>query len=331
MSSTRPSPAHWNANIPLGAGREFDVIRELLDEWGDLAVAIGDDAAILAGTSESMVVSTDACVEGVHFERDWISARDVGVRAATAALSDVAAMGARAHAVLVSFIVPGNWTSDLVQVARGIGDVVRKSGARIVGGNMSAGAQLSITMTVIGRSVSPVQRVGALVGDLLLVTGTLGGPSSAIAAFRAGTAPNPWALDRFRTPSPRIGEGVWLAASGAHAMIDISDGLLADAGHLARASAVDLVLDAAKIPCGPNVSPEQALRSGEEYELLVVMPPDAAHAACSEFVSRFGTAITIIGEVTTASNGGSAVISGFEGEKSGLRVEIQAGYDHFSA
>jgi thiamine-monophosphate kinase len=326
------SDAHDAPNISMGSGREFDSIRALLDVWGDLAAGIGDDAAILDSTStEPLVVSTDACIEGVHFERSWIDARDVGVRAAAAALSDIAAMGARAESVLLAFIVPANWQGALAQVARGIGDVVRASGARIVGGNMSAGAHFSVTTTVIGRASAPVHRTGARPGDVLVVTGVLGGPAQAVQALRAGNTPGAWAFERFRAPRPRLAEAAWLAEAGAHAMIDISDGLLADAGHLVRASVVDALLDASLIPCGPDINREQALGSGEEYELLVALPSSSADDVCSRYERRFGTTITVIGDITHALRQGAVTVRNATAEKTANRVEIPAGHDHFSA
>ena len=151
------------AHQDMGPGREFDMIRRLMKRWDDLAVDIGDDAALLPMlTDRTRVVSVDACVEGAHFLRSWISPREVGSRAAAAAISDLAAMGASADEILLAFAVPDDWRSSLEDVADGIAQVIRQCGARIVGGNITRAEQFSITTTVIGSAVRAVPRRGAV-------------------------------------------------------------------------------------------------------------------------------------------------------------------------
>ncbi|MEN9508773.1 MAG: thiamine-monophosphate kinase [Gemmatimonadota bacterium] len=306
----------------LGAGAEFDAIRALMARWGDLVVDIGDDAAVLPTmTAGVRVVSTDACIEDVHFRRAWITPREIGVRAAAAALSDLAAMGAEAECLLVAFVVPPSWRELLGEVADGIGDVVRRAGARIVGGNLSTGRTFGITCTVIGRAVRPVSRAGAQVGDLVLVTGTLGGPGAALAAFDEGQMPDSWSRERFARPVPRLREGVALAEAGVSAMLDVSDGLAADAQHLGAASGVGLRLDPARIPCGPGITSEQALVSGEEYELLATIPPHAWPSLAALWAVRCDTPLTVIGEVVDTAGGESSA---------GSSSASRHGFDHFS-
>jgi len=296
------SGAGFRAHQAMGQGLEFDTIRMLLARWGDLAVDIGDDAAVLPAIGDGhRVVSTDACVEDVHFRRAWLTPYQVGHRAAAAALSDLAAMGARAECVLVAFIVPESWQHDLPEVADGIGAQVRAAGARIVGGNLSRGRTFAITLTVIGVADRVVSRTGAAVGDLVLVTGVLGGPGAALAAWERGEVPHPWAHSRFAAPSPRLAAGRALAAAGASAMLDISDGLAADARHLGAASGVRLAIDPARLPVGPGVLPASALQSGEEYELLVTMPRGAFEAVAGPWEAREGLPLTVIGTVEPAS------------------------------
>ena len=263
-------------NQAMGPGQEFDVIRRLMQTWGDLATDIGDDAAVLPSRADGLrVVSTDACVEHVHFRSAWIAPDEVGHRAAAAALSDLAAMGAVAEFVLVAFVVPDHWQSQLEAVAQGIGRVVRAAGARIVGGNLSRGDTFGITLTVIGCATRPVSRRGAQPGDLVVATGLLGGPGQALTAWLNGQRPREWARTRFAQPWPRLAQGQRLAAHGATAMLDLSDGLVADLGHLAAASGVRVRLDAERVPCGPDCRMEEALSSGEEYELVATLPPSA--------------------------------------------------------
>lgn len=313
MFNTHGVAPGFRAHQAMGQGAEFDTIRMLMARWGDLAVDIGDDAAVLPPLSGGVrVVSTDACVEDVHFRRAWITPHEVGSRAAAAALSDLAAMGARAESVLVAFVVPPAWEPDLGDVADGIGAQVRAAGARIVGGNLSRGGTFAITLTVIGVAAHPVARAGARVGDLVLVTGVLGGPGRAIAAWERGVAPEDWARGRFVRPVPRLREGQALAAAGATAMLDISDGLAADARHLGAAGSVRLAIDSARLPLGPGVAPAEGLRSGEEYELLVTMPPDRFAALAGRWDALSPVPLTVIGEVTTADTAVEPVSGGHD-------------------
>ena len=299
-------------------GAEFDTIRALMARWGDLAVDIGDDAAVLAPpTHGTRVVSVDACVEDVHFRRAWISAREVGVRAAVAALSDLAAMGARAEYVLIAFVIPDGWREELCDVADGMGAVIRDAGARIVGGNLSRGTVFSIMTTVIGCAMRVVPRSGARVGDLVVVTGLLGGPGSAIGAWDAGERPTAWSRGRFAAPVPRWAEGEALALAGATAMIDVSDGLAGDAQHVAAASGVRFDIDAARVPLGPGISAEQAMQSGEEYELLATIPPEAYAELAARWHTITAVPLTVVGVVratrdSEAASAGASVALGFD-------------------
>lgn len=315
----------------MNAGVEFDAIRSLLDVWGDLAVDIGDDAAIIAPVAgHSLIVSTDACVEDVHFRRDWLSPDAVGVRATAAALSDLAAMGAAASSVLVAMVVPERWQQQLPDVARGIAHVVRAANARLVGGNMSRGDRFAITTTVIGHAANPIRRRGAQPGDAIVVTGRLGGAALAVAQLSRGHAPTPWVNARYAAPAPRLAEGQWLAERGAHAMIDLSDGLVADAGHVARASGVDILIDAHSVPRGDGVDMETGLASGEEYELLASIDAAGAESTCRAFQETFGLELTVIGAVTVAAGAGDVRLDAADTANPASRVEIRGGHDHFS-
>ncbi|MES2179883.1 MAG: thiamine-phosphate kinase [Gemmatimonadota bacterium] len=289
-------------NIPMGAGAEFDAIRRLLAVWGSQATGIGDDAAVVdIPPGERLVASTDACVENVHFRRGWLSAQEIGGRAAAAALSDLAAMGATPRGVLVAMALPIAWRPEIEALARGIGDVAASVGCPIIGGNITTATELSLTLSVLGSAARPVSRAGAQPGDIIFVTGRLGGPGAALDELRRGGTPAPGHRARFAAPLPRIHEGLWLAARGAHAAIDISDGLAADAAHLARASGVSLSIRAEALPCVNGVTMTDALRSGEEYELLVTMP--AGFGSTTEFEQLFGIPLTAIGTVTAAADG----------------------------
>ena len=299
------------AHLPLGDGREFDAIRAMLEEWGPRATGVGDDAATVEMPSGAeLVVSTDASVEGVHFRREWMSASEIGARAATAALSDLAAMAASPLGVLLSLVVPERWQTDLLALARGVGMTAANAGCPIVGGNLTRGSELSLTITVLGHASNPLRRAGARSGDRVYVTGWLGGPGAALRALLASETPAAAHLARFIAPVPRLREAQWLAAAGARAAIDISDGLLADAAHLARASGVTLALDLESLSRVDGVTAAQAATSGEEYELLIAMSADVS-VDVGQFVRTFGIPLTDIGSVQPAV--AEAVLSAGDG------------------
>jgi thiamine-monophosphate kinase len=316
-------------HVAMGQGGEFDAIRAMLTRWGPLAEGIGDDAAVVAPPTDApLVVSTDASVEGVHFRSGWLTPEEIGARAAAAALSDVAAMGGEVRWVLVALEVPTAWQESLPAIADGIGRLVADADARIVGGNITRGERLSLTLTVIGAAAQPVLRSGARVGDALWLTGRLGGPRRALAALEAGATPDPVDRVRFAQPVPRLREGAWLAAIGARAMLDVSDGLAADAGHLAAASGVRCELWADAIPRLGDATVDEALASGEEYELLVATDADLD---ADGFARRFGVPLTRVGQVLPAGDTPDAPLVVLrETGGDAVRVALPPGHDHFS-
>lgn len=310
-------------------GGEFELIRQLLEQWGPLAVGIGDDASVLRPPrGEQMVISTDASVEGVHFRREWFTLEEIGYRAVTGALSDLAAMAAAPLGVLVSIQVRGDRRSDLTKLAEGIAVALRTANTVVIGGNLTRGDALAITTTVVGSAYSPLTRGGARPGDLLYVTGKLGGPNAALRAWRNGATPPQELRDRMATVQARIAEARWLAARGAIAAIDISDGLSSDAGHLAAASDVGLEIRIESVPVFPAATEEDALAGGEEYELLV-----AARAPLQEdeFSGRFKLPLTLIGRaVERGVTGVTGVTAAVQFTRAGKRVAAPKGYDHFT-
>ena len=308
----------------LGPGREFDVVREMLARWGPRARGIGDDAAMLTvPVGEQLVVSTDSSIEGEHFRREWLTPREIGYRATAAALSDLAAMAAGPLGVLVALSLPASWRGDVGALAEGIGEATEASGALILGGDVTKGSQLAITVTVLGSAVAPLVRGGARAGDRICVTGRFGGPGRALASLEQGRVPAAGDRRRFAHPEPRIREARWLAARGATAGIDVSDGLVADASHLAAASGVQLALELDRLPVVEAADALAAAASGEEYELLVTLPPSAA---VHDFERVFRIPLTEIGVVRSSPPGGAAVVTTWRGE----RVAPPRGYDHFS-
>jgi len=305
----------------LGPGREFDLVRVMMSRWGDRARGIGDDATVLAvPKGEQLVVSTDASLEDVHFRREWLSPEEIGWRATAAGLSDLAAMAAKPLGLLIALTLSDQWLDVLGELAEGIGQSAAAAGAPIVGGDLTRGDRLAITVTVVGSAATPLRRVGAQPGDAVWITGQLGGPALAIAAWSEGRQPTPEARARFAHPTPRIREAQWLAGAGATAGIDISDGLGGDAGHLAAASRVRIAIDADALPRVSGADVSTAQRSGEEYELLVTARAQLDTAA---FQREFALPLTRVGTVEQGDAGVDLIIGG-------ERVASPAGYDHFS-
>jgi thiamine-monophosphate kinase len=313
-----------NDHLWLGGGAEFDRIRAIYARLGSAGYGLGDDCALLRADKATLALSIDISVEGVHFRREWLTGPEIGYRAAVAALSDLAAEGARAAGLLASVCVPKDGPVDLaVDLMEGVGRAAGEAGARVFGGDLSSAPLVVVDVCAIGTAPRPVRRVGAETGDGLWVTGRLGGVAMGLKEYRSGRRPEEAVAERFARPQPRLVAGQWLASQGAHAMIDISDGLVSDAGHLAAASGVALEIAMERIPCWPGAVPPVAAASGEEYELLVALPPGFSETHALAFADLVGLPLTRIG---TCSRGG-----GVRFTDRGVPVTPPAGYDHFAA
>jgi thiamine-monophosphate kinase len=239
-----------SSGLQLADVGELGLLAEL--ERRGLAVRIDNDAAELP---DGRVVTQDALVEGVHFRLDWISWRDLGFRAAAVNLSDLAASGAEPEGLVVSLAARSDTAvDDVVELYEGLAE----AGVPVIGGDTSAADRLLLSVTALGRSQRVPGRGGAVPSDALVVTGPLG---AAGAAFRE---------QRYVRPPLRLEEGRRLAAT-AHAMIDISDGLARDAGHIAARSACRLVIDLERVPLAAGATIDD-LGFGEDYELLAAVP-----------------------------------------------------------
>jgi thiamine-monophosphate kinase len=228
---------------------ELGLLAEL--ERGGLIAGVEHDAAQLAG---GVVVTQDALVEGVHFLLDRMPWRDLGWRAAAVNLSDLAASGADPEALIVTLAAPGETElEDVLELYRGLAE----TGVPVVGGDTTSAAQVVLSVTAVGRAERVPGRAGARPGDLLVVTGPLGGAG---AAFRRG---------EYVRPPLRLAEGKRLART-AHAMLDVSDGLAVDAGHLARRSGVRCVVELDRVPLAARATVED-LGFGEDFELLAAV------------------------------------------------------------
>jgi thiamine-monophosphate kinase len=316
----------------LGPGPEFDRVRRIAAALGARAAGLGDDCAALVPADRVLVASTDVSVEGVHFRRNWLSLEEIGWRATAAALSDLAADGAAPAGVLVALTVPeGAEDADVVALMTGSGAAAAEVGAMVVGGDLSSGPAWSAAITVLGWTTEPVTRVGARPGDAIWVTGTLGAPRAALEAWRRGRQPDPAARQAFAHPVPQFTAGRWLARHGARAMIDVSDGLGADAAHLAAASGVAIALELDRVPVAPPALDEArrlgiaaerfAAESGEEYQLLVALPESFGPDDVIAFGSAVGHRLTRVGRVDPGA--------GVRAALAGAAVAL-TGYDHFA-
>jgi thiamine-monophosphate kinase len=309
-----------------------------------VACGVGDDAAVLEGREGMLLVATcDTQIEGVHFLSGAIEPRQLGVRAAAISLSDVAAMGALPRWVLASFALPADTEVSLVDaVSAGLVAEIERVGAKLVGGNTarSPGA-LAIDVFVLGEVERDrvLLRSGVEPGDLLCVTGDLGGSRAGLALLEHGDAAcaaeaRAAVVGRHLRPRARIAEGRVLAASGAvKACIDVSDGLAADAGHLADRSGVSIGLKTAKLPIAAattvaagaiELDPiELALSGGEDFELLFAVEPAARQQVFDALESECGTAATVVGQAAA----GSPEVLVDRGN--GPEPVTDGGFDHF--
>ena len=273
---------------------EFGLIAALaarLPQGPGLLVGIGDDAAVLCAPDARVVASTDLLVEGLHFRRDWSTAAEIGGKAAAQNLADIAAMGAAPTALLVGLAAPADlpvsWAEEM---AAGLAEECGRTGASVAGGDMSGAPLIMLAVTALGdlSGRAPVTRGGARPGDLVAVAGSLGGSAAGLALLQAGLAGPPGALAAHRWPRPDYPAGPEAAVLGATSMIDISDGLVQDLGHVAAASGVRISLESARLPghdalgaaaeaLGGGLDPlDWILTGGEDHALAATFPPDTA-------------------------------------------------------
>ncbi len=305
----------------MGEFELLALLRERLPAAGPkVRLGSGDDAAVTVPDG-AVATSVDALVEGVHFRRETTTLRQIGRKAVATALSDLAAMGAAPGEAYVWLGAPeGMEEPELLEVAEGLAAVAAGTGTTIAGGDLTRAPVLSLAVTVTGHAPDPddfVTRGGARPGDALVVTGELGGAAAGLALLEDPAlgldTPTADALRaRQLDPSPRLTAGQALAAAGATAMIDISDGLAGDAGHVASASGALLLIDAEAIPIAPGVDAvatatgrdplELAAAGGEDYELLAALPPEAV-APAREALAALRLPLTAIGTVEAVADG----------------------------
>jgi thiamine-monophosphate kinase len=298
---------------------------------GRVLTGPGDDAAVVRADGVA-ATSIDTVVDGVHFELATHSPADVGHKALATALSDIAAMGAGPGEAYVSLVFPtGFGEPAALELVAAMRELAARHGVAIAGGDVVSGPALTVTVSVTGWSGAAdrlVYRSGARPGDVVGVTGELGGSGAGLRLLQTGDAsPHRDALiARHRRPEPQLATGLALATAGATAMIDVSDGLATDAGHLARASGVLVELRLADLPLAPGLeaitdgAAEFAATAGDDYELLFTAPPERRTEIERAAVAT-GTRVSWLGDVR--AGGGLVEIRAPDGQV----VEL-SGYEH---
>lgn len=272
----------------LGEFGLIDRIRSLQPAGPGVLVGAGDDAAVVSAPDARVVISTDVLVEGVHFRGDWASAAEIGRRAAAATLADIASMGATPTALVVGLAGPSKmsaqWALDL---AAGLAEEAGSVGASVVGGDVSAARQVMISVAGVGDlgGRAPVTRSGAGVGDVVAIAGRQGWAAAGLAVLSRGFRSPRVIVDAYRYPVPPYEAGPAAADAGATAMCDISDGLIADAGHIADASDVTINLETGLLPLADELRAAASafnldpllwvLAGGDDHALLATFPTAA--------------------------------------------------------
>lgn len=317
-------PPHTDARADLTALGELglvDAVSALLAQGPDVVIGPGDDAALVrvggGADGREVLVSTDVAVDGRHFRQDWSSAEDVGHRIAAANLSDLAAMGGTTTALVVALAAPGDLASQwALDLTRGIAAEAASVGASVVGGDVAESDRLLVAVTALGSCAGPVvRRAGARPDDIVAVAGRLGWAEAGLAVLSRGFRSPRAVVEAHRRPQPPYAQGPAAAAAGATAMIDVSDGLVADLAHLAMASEVAIdVATAGLVVAEPlqavgaalGLDPVRlVLRGGDDHALVASFPPHTTLPAGWQVVGLVsaGSGVTVDG-LPPESDGG---------------------------
>jgi thiamine-monophosphate kinase len=319
-------------------GGEFALIdrlaRRLPTTHPDLSVGIGDDAAVIGRTfanGDYLLVTTDMLVENCHFKRNWATPMQIGAKSVACNVSDIAAMGGSPTFMFVSLVLSADsdvaWVEALYQ---GMADACRRYGVVLAGGDTTHGDAVTISITLLGRvSASNLRlRSHARPGELLCVTGHLGGSAAGLAMLAAGLTPSDYLRDKHLEPDCRLDVAPAIAPL-AHAMIDISDGLAAEVNHICDQSGTGAEIIAADIPIHPSVREAGrltakdpltfALSGGEDFELLFSISPENRLR-----LEENGVGAIAVGRVTAAASGRILVFP------DGNKTLLSGGYNHFS-
>ena len=310
----------------LGEFGLIAAIQAVLPPDQSAIVGVGDDAAVLAVRDGRVVATTDLLVEGRHFRRDWSDPQDIGAKAAAQNLADIAAMGAVPTALLFGLAIPGEtqvaWVLD---VTKGMAAECARAGATIAGGDVTSADAVMLAVSALGHLAGwePVRRAGARAGDVLAISGAVGRSAAGLALLQAGASASSALVSELtaahRRPQPEYEAGPEAAAAGATAMIDVSDGLVADLGHIAAASGVTLSVSTDRLPGVRELTAAAALIGADWREWALAGGEDHALAATFPSVANVPVTWTVIG---MASRGSGVLVNG--------QTWIgPAGWDHF--
>lgn len=314
----------------------ISTIKGMVSDGEGVLAGIGDDAAVITISAGKVVlITSDILHEGVDFELRYTEAYLLGRKAVAVSLSDLAACGGRPRAFLTSIaLTPDTEVGFVEELYKGMLEEAGRFGISLVGGDTSKGGALVIAIVLLGEADvgEIVYRRGARVGDLIFVTGTLGDAALGLVELKKGGKGE--LVRRHLAPTPRVAAGYQIARRGlATAMIDISDGLVADLHHLAEASGVGGKLWLSSIPLSEDYQREVkeytedpyllALTGGEDYELLFTSPPERSKEIVG-VAREIGIPITQVGEVVSADMG----VRIYKDDGTEYRLE-QSGYDHF--
>lgn len=328
----RPDPLPAHATVGdigerLLVDRILGICRPTGDGSADVIIGPGDDAALVRAEDGRVVVTSDIAIEGRHFRRDWSEPVDIGHRVAAANCADIAAMGAVPTGLVVALGVPAStevaWVEELMA---GLIAEAELAGACVVGGDITAADSIIVSVAALGTldGRTPVLRSGAQPGDVLAVAGRLGWAAAGLAVLSRGFRSPRALVDAHRRPQPPYAAGVAAARAGAHALMDVSDGLLIDAGRLASASGVGIDIDSAALTVDEpiasaaaayNLDPLQwILGGGDDHAMLAAFAPDA----------RLPQPFVPIGHVVELDDDGRGAV-----RVDGRPPEVPGGFEHF--
>lgn len=329
--------------VAAGMASEFELIQKYFTRPAQRAVlGVGDDCALIGvAPGHELAISTDMLVAGTHFFPDT-DARRLGHKTLAVNLSDLAAMGAAPRYALLSLALPSADEAWIVAFAGGFFALADRFGVELVGGDTTRaapGGALALNVTIIGEvpAGQAIRRSGALAGDDIWVSGTLGDAALGLAALKGQVAitgaDREYWVSRLEMPTPRIELGLALRGV-AHAMLDLSDGLAGDLAHIARASGVTARVDVDALPLSPAVKREArdaalryALAGGDDYELCFTAAP-ASRGAVEAAGAAVGLAVTRIGTIAAGQGGAPVRYVDAAGKELALQF---GGYDHFGA
>ena len=317
-------------NATLAEVGEFPLIAAITDGLplaNDVGVGPGDDAAVLA-IKDAVAASVDMLVEGVDFRRDWSEARDVGRKAVAVNIADLEAIGARATGLLVGFSAPADLTLGWVlDFADGLRQESQAAGVSLLGGDVTKARDITIAVTAIGSldGRKPVLRSGARPGDVVAVHGRLGWAAAGLAVLGRGFRSPRVLVEAHRAPQVSYGGGAAAARAGATSMIDVSDGLLADLGHVAQASGVVIDVSRDAFEVAEPLQAVAAATGSDPYRFILTGGEDHALAATFPTADSVPEGWLLIGRVDAADHDQIGVLV------DGAEWEALTGFDHFRA